>query len=206
MSCVSTRPLARTASTLTSVCVYCGSSNSASAAHLELARQFGASLARRGLRMVYGGGRVGLMGAAAMTCHASGGQVLGVMPKFLANREILYEEIETHIVATMHERKWRMFEESDAFAVLPGGIGTLEEVVEMLSWRRLDLHVKPIALLANDGFWRPFVDLIEHTIAAGLTPPWVRDGYFLAATPDEAIAGMIARLARNGAPPAPVAT
>lgn len=206
MSAASARPLAKTPSTLTSVCVYCGSSNAAAPAHLELARQFGATLARRGLRLVYGGGRVGLMGAAAMTCHASGGKVLGIMPKFLANREILYEDVETRIVATMHERKWQMYEESDAFAVLPGGIGTLEEVIEILSWRRLDLHAKPIALVASDGFWRPFVDLIEHTIAAGLTPPWVRDGYFCAATPDEAIAGMTARLAKpaQSSPPAPL--
>jgi hypothetical protein len=155
---------------LTSVCVYCGSSNAADPAYLDLATRFGAALAKRGMRLVYGGGRVGLMGRVAEAAHQNGGQVLGIMPHFLARREIVYDDVPHRMVETMHERKRLMFDESDAFVVLPGGIGTLEEAVETLSWRRLDLHQKPVVFLAEDGFWDPFFALIEHTIQARLTP------------------------------------
>ncbi|MGE3302848.1 MAG: TIGR00730 family Rossman fold protein [Hyphomonadaceae bacterium] len=152
-----------------SVCVYCGSSNDADPAYLDLARRFGAAMAARGWRLVYGGGRVGLMGAAASAAHAAGGGVLGVMPNFLARREIVYEAVEHRMVETMHERKAIMFDESDAFVALPGGIGTLEEIVEVLSWRRLDLHQKPIILCSEDDFWAPLFHLIDHTVMAKLT-------------------------------------
>ena len=111
-----------------SVCVYCGSS-AADPAYMEAAAEFGKSLATEGLRLVYGGGGVGLMGACARAAHAAGGKVLGVMPDFLRQREVLFDDVETIVVRTMHERKMIMFEEADAFVVLPGGIGTLEEVV-----------------------------------------------------------------------------
>jgi uncharacterized protein (TIGR00730 family) len=153
-----------------SVCVYCGSSESTDPAYLDLAARFGAALAARGLRMVYGGGSIGLMGRCAKAAHAAGGEVLGVMPRFLERREIVLETVPHRMVDTMHERKMVMFEESDAFVVLPGGIGTLEEAVETLSWRRLDLHKKPVVFLSEDDFWAPFFALIEHTIAAKLTP------------------------------------
>jgi uncharacterized protein (TIGR00730 family) len=122
------------------------------------------------VRLVYGGGGVGLMGAVAKAAHDHGGKVLGVMPQFLRSREMLYDEVETVVVTSMHERKMMMFEQSDAFVVLPGGIGTLEEVVELLSWRRLDLHRKPIVFLDQKGFWQPLFDLIDHTIEGHLTP------------------------------------
>jgi uncharacterized protein (TIGR00730 family) len=96
--------------------------------------------------------------------------VLGVMPKFLERREIVLENVPHRMVETMHERKHIMFQESDAFVVLPGGIGTLEEAVEMLSWRRLDLHAKPVIFLSEDDFWAPFFALVQHTIDAKLTP------------------------------------
>ena len=120
-----------------SVCVYCGSSNLVDPRHLADAESFGKDLAANGMRLVYGGGGVGLMGAVARAAHDAGGRVLGIMPEFLRSREILYDEVETIIVPNMHERKMIMFQESDAFVVLPGGIGTLEEIVELLSWRRL---------------------------------------------------------------------
>jgi uncharacterized protein (TIGR00730 family) len=160
---------------LHSVCVYCGSSETTRADYLDLAERTGRALAARGLRMVYGGGSVGLMGRAARACHQSGGAVLGVMPRFLEKREIVLEEVPHRMVDTMHERKLIMFEESDAFLVLPGGIGTLEEAVEMLSWRRLDLHTKPIVFLSEDDFWDPFFKLMQHTIDARLTPPHFTD-------------------------------
>ncbi len=154
-----------------SVCLFCGSSDAADPAFLKAAAEFGRILARDGVRLVYGGGGIGLMGAAAKASHAEGGKVLGVIPAFLCTREVVYD-VETVTVATMHDRKRVMFEQSDAFAVFPGGVGTLEEVVELLSWRRLNLHRKPIVFLDQDGFWQPFFALIQHTVDARVTPDW----------------------------------
>jgi hypothetical protein len=153
-----------------SVCVYCGSSNAADPAWLDAAAALGAALAAESLRLVYGGGGVGLMGACARAAHAAGGRVLGVMPRFLVNREVVLDEVETMIVTSMHERKIKMFEAADAFVVLPGAIGTLEEAVELLSWRRLGLHAKPIVFYDPGGFWRPLFDLFEQFIADKLVP------------------------------------
>lgn len=155
-----------------SVCLFCGSSDAAAPVFQTAAANLGRGLAEAGVRLVYGGGGVGLMGQAARAAHQAGGRVLGVMPRFLARREVVYGEVETVMVETMHQRKQRMFEESDAFAVLPGGIGTLEEVVELISWRRLSLHTKPIVFLDVDGFWAPFFRLIEHTVETRFTPEW----------------------------------
>lgn len=156
---------------LRSVCVYCGSSETTRPEYLDLAGRFGRALAERDLRLVYGGGAVGLMGRCARAAHEAGGEVLGIMPRFLERREITYEAVPHRMVDTMHERKHIMFEESDAFVVLPGGIGTLEEAVETLSWRRLDLHRKPVLFLSEDDFWAPFFALMQHTMEAKLTPP-----------------------------------
>jgi uncharacterized protein (TIGR00730 family) len=153
-----------------SVCVYCGSSETTKPLYLDLATRFGAALAARGLRLVYGGGAVGLMGRCARAAYEAGGDVLGIMPRFLERREIVFEAVPHRMVETMHERKHIMFDESDAFVVLPGGIGTLEEAVETLSWRRLELHRKPVVFLSEDDFWDPFFALMQHTIEANLTP------------------------------------
>ena len=158
-----------------SVCLFCGSSNAADPRFLQAAADFGRILAADGVRLVYGGGGIGLMGAAAKAAQAAGGRVLGVIPAFLRTREVVYDDVLTVTVATMHERKRVMFEQSDAFAVLPGGIGTLEEVVELLSWRRLGLHRKPIVFLDQQGFWRPFFALVRHTVDAQVTPAWALD-------------------------------
>ncbi len=174
----------------TSVCVYCASSNAAAPSYLQAAERFGAILADNGVRLVYGGGGVGLMGATARGAQQAGGKVLGVMPAFLAGREMLYHEVETLVVQSMHERKQIMFEEADAFAVLPGGIGTLEEVVELMSWRRLDLHRKPIVFLSPDGFWEPLFDLIDHTIQQALTPAWFKDAWRSVAEPEDILPAM----------------
>ena len=155
---------------LRSVCVYCGSSDATRPEYIDLATRFGEALARRGLRLVYGGGSTGLMGAVARGAHNAGGDVLGIMPRFLERREIMLREVTHRMVDTMHERKHIMFEESDAFVVLPGGIGTLEEAVETLSWARLSLHEKPVVFLSEDDFWAPFFHLIQHTVEANLTP------------------------------------
>ncbi|OYX32496.1 MAG: Rossman fold protein, TIGR00730 family [Caulobacterales bacterium 32-69-10] len=158
---------------LRSVCLFCGSSGAVDPAYLQAAAEFGAALATAGVRLVYGGGGVGLMGAAARGAHEAGGQVLGIMPAFLQDRERVYDDVETVIVRNMHERKRIMFDQSDAFAVFPGGIGTLEEVVELISWRRLHLHSKPIVFLNLKGFWEPFFSLVDHSVGEAMSPPWL---------------------------------
>jgi uncharacterized protein (TIGR00730 family) len=156
---------------LESVCVFCGSSDAAAPLLLAAAAQLGRALAAADLRLVYGGGGVGLMGACALAAHEAGGEVLGIIPNFLKDRERRLDVVETITVQSMHERKSIMFERSDAFVVLPGGIGTLEEVVELLSWRRLDLHGKPVVFYSPDRFWDPLFALFQHTVDQKLTPP-----------------------------------
>jgi uncharacterized protein (TIGR00730 family) len=168
-----------------SLCLFCGSSTGAHPEYAEAAAAFGRALAEADVRLVYGGGGVGLMGAAAKAAHGAGGRVLGVIPEFLRKREVIYDEVETVVVRNMHDRKRIMFEQSDAFAVFPGGIGTLEEVIELLSWRRLSLHAKPIIFMNVGGFWDPFFTLIEHTIEAKLTPVWLPMAWGVAQTVDE---------------------
>ncbi len=184
-----------------SVCLFCGSSNTTDPAYLEGAAQFGQILAAEGVRLVYGGGGVGLMGKAARGAHDAGGKVYGIIPEFLRTREVIYDEVETRVVANMHERKRLMYEASDAFAVFPGGIGTLEEVVELISWRRLDLHRKPIIFADLNGFWQPFFDLIDHTIAHKVTPDWVPSTWASVGAVDEvlpAIRRLLAQAPGNG--------
>jgi uncharacterized protein (TIGR00730 family) len=156
---------------LQAVCVFCGSSEQADPAYLQAAATLGRALAEAGLRLVYGGGGVGLMGAAARAAHGAGGAVLGVIPTFLMGRERALETVEHVVVSTMHERKMLMYESSDAFVILPGGVGTLEEVVELLSWRRLDLHAKPVVFYNPADFWAPLFALFQHTVDHRLTPP-----------------------------------
>jgi uncharacterized protein (TIGR00730 family) len=158
------------ASRLKSVCVYCGSSDAADPAWLVDAAELGRSLAREDLRLIYGGGGVGLMGACAGAAYAAGGRVLGIIPRFLVGRENPLLEVETVIVESMHERKMRMFEEADAFAVLPGAIGTLEEAIELISWRRLGLHDKPIVFYNPGGFWDPLFTLFGTFVSRDLVP------------------------------------
>jgi uncharacterized protein (TIGR00730 family) len=160
---------------LVSVCVYCSSSSDAPAGFVAAAEQLGALLAREGMRLVYGGGGVGLMGACARAAQDAGGRVLGVIPHFLTSHERPLKTVETIVVTSMHERKMMMFEEADAFAVLPGGIGTLEEVVELLSWRRLGLHAKPIVFLNLAGFWDPLFELLNHILDQNMVPPEFRE-------------------------------
>ncbi|WP_298745443.1 TIGR00730 family Rossman fold protein [uncultured Brevundimonas sp.] len=170
-----------------SVCLFCGSSETVQPAYLDAARAFGTATAQAGWRLVYGGGGVGLMGASARAAHAAGGRVLGVMPGFLRSRERLFDEVETLVVASMHERKTIMYDQSDAFVVAPGGVGTLEEAIEVLSWKRLDLHAKPVIFLNLDGFWDALLAVMEHSIEAGMTPASFRQAWIVRHTVAEAI-------------------
>ncbi|MBO6687157.1 MAG: TIGR00730 family Rossman fold protein [Hyphomonas sp.] len=183
---------------LKSVCVYCGSSNDVKPDYLRLAQDLGRTLAQKNIRLVYGGGGVGLMGACARAVHSDGGEVLGIMPRFLLQKERIFEDVPHEIVDDMHTRKQRMFDESDAFIVLPGGIGTLEEAVEMLSWARLGLHAKPMAFLDEDGFWAPFFELMDHIIDGRFTPEEFRAALVHEHTPEAAIQALCDRVVKLG--------
>lgn len=148
---------------LRNVCVYCGSGVGRDPAYARAADDLGRALAENGVGLVYGGGSVGLMGRVARAAKAAGGHVAGIIPRFLKEREVMLADVDDLVVtADMHERKRTMFERSDAFVALPGGIGTLEEVVEMMTWAQLGQHDKPIALLDINGFWAPLVELLGH--------------------------------------------
>ena len=182
----------QTAQQVTSVCVYCGSSNAADPAYLEAAYHVGRQIAQAGLRFVYGGGGVGLMGASARGAHDAGGKVLGIIPDFLKGREHPFDDVETVVVTNMHERKMMMFDHADSFVVLPGGIGTLEEIVELLSWRRLDLHRKPIVFLNQNGFYEPLYALFDHTVAQNFTPADFSTAWRSVDTVDEVVPAVLA--------------
>jgi uncharacterized protein (TIGR00730 family) len=162
---------------LSSACVFCGSSDAADPQLLADAAELGRALAAARLKLIYGGGGVGLMGACAIAAHEAGGDVLGVIPNFLKVRERRLDVVETIVVSSMHERKQIMFDRADSFIVLPGGIGTLEEIVELLSWRRLDLHAKPVVFYNPRDFWAPLFALFQHTVDARLTPPEFMDSW-----------------------------
>jgi uncharacterized protein (TIGR00730 family) len=150
-------------SKIRTICVYCGSSPGTDPAFVEAARAFGAVLASNGIRLVFGGGAVGIMGAIAKSVLDHGGKVTGIIPEFLVAREHAMRGADNLVVTRdMHERKRKMFEMADAFVALPGGIGTLEEVVEQITWVQLGRHRKPILLANIEGFWNPLCSLIDH--------------------------------------------
>ena len=145
------------------ICVYCGSGPGTDPAFVEAARAFGEILAKNGIGLVYGGGAVGIMGALARSVHDHGGEVTGIIPKFLMARErALHGTHELIVTHDLHERKRKMFEMADAFVALPGGVGTLEEIVEQMTWAQLGRHKKPILLANISGFWDPLCALLDH--------------------------------------------
>lgn len=148
---------------LQSICVYCGSGLGARPVYAEAARTLGRGMAEAGVRLVYGGGSIGLMGTLARATLDAGGAVTGIIPRFLLDRERLMQGL-TEIIVTddMHQRKMLMFERADAFVALPGGVGTLEELVEQMTWAQLGRHEKPVLLANIDGFWDAFVSLLGH--------------------------------------------
>jgi uncharacterized protein (TIGR00730 family) len=148
--------------TIRTICVYCGSGEGTNPRFIDAARQLGKIFAEGGIRLVYGGGSVGLMGAVARAVIDHGGDVTGIIPEFLVKKEIVMPLKDLIITPDMHERKRLMFEHSDAFVALPGGIGTLEELVEQLTWKQLGRHAKPVLLADIDGFWEPLLALFTH--------------------------------------------
>jgi uncharacterized protein (TIGR00730 family) len=150
------------------ICVFCGASDGRDSRYAEVARLVGAELARRGIELVFGGGRRGLMGAVADGALAAGGRAIGVIPGALVDRELAHRGVtELRIVGTLHERKAVMAELSDAFLALPGGLGTLEELAEVLSWAQLELHRKPIGALDVDGYFEALGAFLDHATAEG---------------------------------------
>jgi uncharacterized protein (TIGR00730 family) len=154
------------------VCVFCGSASGANPVYAAVARELGAALAARKLGLVYGGGRVGLMGQVATAALAAGGDVLGVIPHSLAKKEIAQEDCtELIVVDTMHERKALMADRADAFVALPGGYGTCDELFEIITWAQLGIHRKPVAILNVNGFFTPLLAWLDHITTEGLLRP-----------------------------------
>ncbi len=153
---------------ITSLGVYCGSRHGNNGAFRDAARRLGAQLAERGIRLVYGGGKIGIMGDIADAVMAGGGKVTGIIPKHLEEIEVGHREIDDfQVVPNMHERKRRMSEQSDGFVILPGGLGTLDELFETVTWKQLGLHDKPIVIADIAGYWTPLGNMIEGIIEAG---------------------------------------
>jgi hypothetical protein len=177
-----------------SLCVYCGSRAGDNAAYEAAATAVGTAIGRRGWRLVYGGGRAGLMGRVADAALAAGAQVLGVIPRSLMEREVGHRGLtELHVVETMHERKLMMAEHSDAFIALPGGIGTFEELFEVWTWRQLGYHDKPVGLLNVDGYYDALLDFMRQTVEHGFVSD-LQHALLQVQTQPEALLDAIARL------------
>lgn len=176
-------------STSRTICVFCGSSLGKNPANEEAAHELGSRLADCGFRLVYGGGSIGLMGTLARSTLRSGGEVVGIIPRALLDREIgLVEATELLVTQTMRERKALMDERSDAFVALPGGFGTLEELMETLTLRQLQYHNKPIIIVNLDGFFTPLCELFAHFVDHGYVSERQRELYHVVETVDEAVA------------------
>ena len=184
---------------IASVCVFCGASSGSSRAYLEAAGAFGREIARRGLRLVYGGGDSGVMGAVARSAFSAGAEVVGIIPRKLHALVAEADLTELIVVEDMRERKARMHELSDAFAALPGGIGTLEEFFEAWTWLQLGFHAKPVALFDVGGFWQPLVDMVDHMVAAGFLASGYREQLIVADTPDGLLGALNGWPAPSGA-------
>ena len=169
---------------LRAICVFSSSSDAVALRYHEAATHLGALLAKRGLALVYGGGKVGLMGAVARSVHANGGRVIGVIPSFLRQKEVAYEEADELIVTKdLRERKAIMEERADGFVALPGGFGTLEEILEILTLKQLETHAKPIVFLNTDRFFDPLLALFDQLYREQFTKPDYRSHYHVAPAP-----------------------
>lgn len=175
----------------TSLCVYCASGTGIDSRHAEAASELGRAMAERHIRLVYGGARIGLMGKLADAVIAGGGEVVGIIPQHLDRVEVGHRGAsELIVVDSMHQRKQRMFEMSDAFAVLPGGFGTLDETFEIITWRKLGLHDKPILLANVAGYWQPLLTLMDYIIGQGFAHPGDRELYRVVNTVPDLLAAL----------------
>jgi uncharacterized protein (TIGR00730 family) len=171
-----------------SLCVLCGSREGIDPAYRAAALRLGQLIAERGVRLVYGGGSIGLMGVIADAVIAGGGEVVGVIPDFLIRYEVGHRRL-TDLVVTdsMHDRKRRMFEMADAFVILPGGLGTLDETFEIVTWKQLRLHDSPIIVLDVNGYWSPLLNLVEAIVATGFAHPAVAELITVVETPEQVL-------------------
>lgn len=186
---------------VSSVCVFCGSREGNDSRYADAARALGREIGSRGMRLVYGAGTIGLMGIVADAAAQAGGEVVGIIPEFLEKLEIGRTQSDQFIVTdSMHSRKQKMFEMSDAFISLPGGLGTLDETFEILTWRQLKLHDKPIIIWDVEGYWKPMAALIEATIAGGFSAPENRDLFSMAASLDDVFELLDAAPAQRSVP------
>jgi uncharacterized protein (TIGR00730 family) len=183
-------------SKINAVCVYCGSSPGTEPAFVAAAEKLGKALAESGVRLIYGGGSTGLMGALSQAVLEHGGEATGIIPEFLTRRELPTRGHEMIVTRDMHERKRKMFEHADAFVALPGGIGTLEELVEQLTWAQLGRHKKPILIANINGYWDPLLTLVAHMRAIEFMPASLRVD-FLVAKRVEDILPKLREAARN---------
>jgi uncharacterized protein (TIGR00730 family) len=180
------------------VCVYAGSNPGNDLIYAQAARELADLLAERGIGLVYGGGRVGLMGVLADTALAAGGEVIGVMPQALVDREIAHEGLtELRVVASMHERKALMAELSEAFVAVPGGIGTLEELIEIYTWSQLGIHAKPCGVLNVAGYYDHLAAFLDHAVAAGFLKAEHRAVLSVASEPGELLERLAAYVPRT---------
>ena len=180
-----------------SICVYCGSSLGHDTRYRENAATLGRLIAEAGVELVYGGGNIGLMGVTADAVITAGGRVTGVIPEDLKRAELAHRGLhQLLIVDSMHERKRAMFERADAFVVLPGGPGTLDETMEIITWRQLGLHGKPVVIVDDGGYWQPLITLFEHTISHG----FARDGFRRLFMVVKDVEDVLPALARHGPP------
>jgi uncharacterized protein (TIGR00730 family) len=185
---------------LASICVFCGSSAGSDPAYVAAARDFGRLLAARGLRLVFGGGRVGLMGALADAALAAGGEVVGVIPEMLVRREVAHGGLdELRVVGSMHERKAAMAELADAFVALPGGIGTLEELFEVWTWRQLGLHAKPCGLLDVAGYYERLLAFLDHGEGEAFIAPETRARLIVERDGERLLAALASAIEPGGA-------
>lgn len=188
---------------LRSICVFCGSGSGTDPIFSEAARALGQAMAEARIELVYGGGNVGLMGTVARAVLDHGGYVTGIIPDFLKVRERMLDEVqETVVVSDMHTRKRLMFERADAFVALPGGIGTLEELVEQMTWSQLGRHSKPILLLNTNAFWKPLLDLFEHMREYGFIRPGLELSYLVTDRVEDIIP-VLERATQRAAPTTP---
>lgn len=173
------------------VCLFCGSRPGSDPAYVETARELGQRLAARGHRLIYGAGDVGLMGETARAQQEAGGEVIGVIPQHLVDAEVGKTDLDEYIVTeNMHQRKMLMFERSDAVIAMPGGPGTLDELMEVLTWRQLGLHSRPVVLLNVKGYWDPLLALLDHVIAHGFADRSFLDYLTVVTTAEDAVAAV----------------
>ncbi|MDX9800485.1 MAG: TIGR00730 family Rossman fold protein [Spirochaetia bacterium] len=170
-----------------SICVFCASSPGNSTVFAEKAADIGKIIAEKRMRLVYGGGSIGLMKVTARAALDGGAEVIGVIPQLISNKVRPFEEIKTIVVETMHERKTKMYELSDAFIALPGGIGTMEELLEVFTWKQIGYHTKPVGILNTLGYYDSFISLLDNAVSCGFMKQRQRESLIISESPEELI-------------------